>query len=521
MKHRVVGVDLGIRAPSVAVVAETDGTILGKALRFKLSVDELERVEAEALEGAEQGVKLHVVMEASYPTSEYVSAFFRGRGHEVSFAKPNQVKEFRKCLSPKVKTDEVDAYVMARLPWLDPKQLTRVHVPSPATQELKMQVSQRASMVKQLVSLKNQLLAYANAIWPGIANAFGDLDSAHARSFLREHTSQSVVELQTDELAAFLAEHGRIQVGYAHRLANKLMAIAQTAKALHELLPAAQIHSNRAHTIELIDMVEDLELRLRAKEKRLDDAYQRCDPNKWLTTIPGIARLTAPTLFSYFGEPERFPSSRKAQGFVGLFPETDATGLSDRKATRITKAGPALLKRDLFLVADHFRRHDPAGARLYYELMVHRGKHHNSALCTIANRMLIPRILTVLRERRPYEFRDLEGNSISKDEARELAAQWKVTEEVRKRLRNRKTLTQKRREASPAVTSEPEAPRNGRSSRQPHPNSDTMALTKEQLAMFVLRSFEKMLNAGENLEDVRLHLQHQAATFFQKEVDTD
>ena len=30
MKHRVVGIDLGIRAPSVAMVADTDGTIIGK-----------------------------------------------------------------------------------------------------------------------------------------------------------------------------------------------------------------------------------------------------------------------------------------------------------------------------------------------------------------------------------------------------------------------------------------------------------------------------------------------------------
>ena len=95
---------------------------------------------------------------------------------------------------------------------------------------------------------------------------------------------------------------------------------------------------------------------------------------------------------------------------------------------------PALLRRDLFLAADHFRRHDPHGARLYHDLMVHGGKHHNSALCIIANRSLIPRILVVLREQRLYELQNLEGNSITKTEARELAEQWKVTEEVRKRL---------------------------------------------------------------------------------------
>ena len=74
-------------------------TILGNAVRFELSIDELECVEVAALEGSKEGTRLHVVMEQTYPTSEYVSAFFLSRGHEVSFAKPNQVKEFRKCLS--------------------------------------------------------------------------------------------------------------------------------------------------------------------------------------------------------------------------------------------------------------------------------------------------------------------------------------------------------------------------------------------------------------------------------------
>lgn len=519
MEHRVLGMDLGIQAPSVAVIVDTDGTVQGKAVRFELGVDELERVEAIALAGAKEGTKLHVVMEQTYPTSEYVSAFFQSRGHEVSFAKPNQVKEFRKCLSPKVKTDEVDAYVMARLPWLDPKQLNRTYVAAPAVQELKMQVRQRASMVKQLVNLKNQLIAYANAVWPGISRAFGDLDSAHARSFLREQRPRSVSELQVDELAVFLKSRGQIKQDYAQRLAGKLLALAQRALGLHQLLPEEQIDSSREHTIELIGMVEELELRLKAKEKRVDQAYVRCDPARVLMSIPGIAEMTAPTLFSYFGEPERFASTRKAQGFVGLFPETDASGVSERKGTLITKQGPALLRRDLFLAADHFRRHDPRGAQLYYDLMVHRGKHHTSALVTIANRMLIPRVIAVLREQRPYQFRDLDGKTITKAEARELAAQWKVTEEVRKRLRNSKT--QQRREASPSVTSEPEAPRNGRPSRQADSNSARISVTKHQLARLVFRSLDQMLNTGENLEDIRLHFQQQTASLFPQGLDMD
>jgi transposase len=412
MIYAILGVDLGIRAPSVAVLADEQGRIVGETLRFELSVEEMERVERTILAGAPEGAKLHVVMEKTYPTCEYVSSFFKARGHNVSFAKTDQVKKFRKCLSPKVKTDERDAYVMARLPYLDPKQLERGHMAAPALRVLKKQVSQRISMVGQLVTLKNQLIGYANAVWPGVSQALGDLDSAHARSLLREQTPKKVLNAGEQSLAEYLRKKEEIEL-------------------------------DRTHTIELLEMVEMLEERIRIKEREINKTYLRCDPDQHLTSIPGIAEKTAPTIFSYFGQPERFATSCKAQGFVGLFPETDSSGTKDRKGTRITKQGPALLRRDLFLVADHFRRLDPQGAQLYHDQMVNKGKHHNSALCVVANRMLIPRVLVVMREQRPYELRDFEGNAIDKRQARHLAAQFKVPDDVRQRLRSQKKRIKK------------------------------------------------------------------------------
>ncbi len=244
MLCRMLGLDLGIRAPSVAVVADDRGNVIGKALRFELGVNEMKAVEQSALCGAVEGTKLHVVMEKTYPTCEYVSSFFKARGHKVSFAKTDQVKEFRKCLYRKVKTDERDAYVLARLPYLDPKQLERIHIASPALRTLKMQVSQRISMVKQLVTLKNQLIAYANAVWPGVSRVFGDLDSAHSRSFLQEQTPQKLLELEPQALAAFLKKKGQVQYHHAERLAGRLLPLARRAAELHQLLPEQEIETS-------------------------------------------------------------------------------------------------------------------------------------------------------------------------------------------------------------------------------------------------------------------------------------
>lgn len=518
MIYVVLGVDLGIRAPSVAVLADEQGRVIGETLRFELNVEEIERVERTALAAAPDGTKLHVVMERTYPTSEYVSSFFKARGHEVSFAKTDQVKKFRKCLSPKVKTDERDAYVMARLPYLDRKQLERGHISAPALRVLKKQVSQRISMVGQLVTLKNQLIGYANAVWPGVSQALGDLDSAHARSLLREQTPKKVLKLGEQTLAEYLRKKGQLQQAYAKSLADSLLSVARQAVQLHQLLTEKEIELDRSHTIELLEMVEMLEERIGIKEQEITKTYLRCDPEQHLTSIPGIAEKTAPAIFSYFGQPERFPTSCKAQGFVGLFPETDSSGTKDRKGTRITKQGPALLRRDLFLVADHFRRLDPQGARLYHDQMANKGKHHNSALCVVANRMLIPRILVVMRQQRHYELRDFEGNAIDKRQARYLAVQFKVPDDVRQRLRSQKKRTKKERreDLSPQVTSEHKAPRNGTASRQDHSNPNTLVVTTDQLATLVFRSVERLLDSSENLEDIRLQLRHEATKLFQK-----
>ncbi|MGH9337322.1 MAG: IS110 family transposase, partial [Vicinamibacteria bacterium] len=386
MIRRTMGIDLGIQAPSVAVVVDERSEVLVDGLRFELSVEELDRVERTALEGASEETKLHVVIEKTFPTCEYVSGFFSGRGHEVSFAKTDQVKEARKFLSPKVKTDRRDGLVLARLPSLDPRQLERVHVAKPELRELKALVSQRVSMIRQLTLLKNQLIRAANAIWPGISRVFDSLDSRHARAFLEEMEPEAAVKLEEHGIANFLRNNGQIKVEPAQRLAAHLLPVAKRAAGLLGLVDKSRwLAVHRGHVSELVQQLKlkNLEALLRTKEQQILECYRRADPEELVTSIVGIGECTAPTILSYFGEPERFSTSKKAQGFVGLFPETDASGLSDRKGAALSKRGPAQLRRDLFLVADSFRRHDPQGARLYYEQMVNKGRHHYSALCVV------------------------------------------------------------------------------------------------------------------------------------------
>ena len=61
--------------PALQSVLDEQGEEVLEATRFELSLEELERVERGALRGAKPGTKLHVVMEKTFPSCEYVSGF--------------------------------------------------------------------------------------------------------------------------------------------------------------------------------------------------------------------------------------------------------------------------------------------------------------------------------------------------------------------------------------------------------------------------------------------------------------
>jgi len=85
----------------------------------------------------------------------------------------------------------------------------------------------------------------------------------------------------------------------------------------------------------------------------------------------------------------------------------------------MTKAKPAMMKQALFQAGDIGRRYDPKLDYLYYREMVNHGKTHLQAMGAVMSH-LGARILAVLRDNRPYEIRDIQGQPLSRRAALEL-----------------------------------------------------------------------------------------------------
>jgi hypothetical protein len=119
------------------------------------------------------------------------------------------------------------------------------------------------------------------------------------------------------------------------------------------------------------------------------------------------------------------------RGFSGLVPSLDASGVSGRHGPP-TKRGDALLREALFIAANQARRIDPTLAAKYHRLMVHSGKHHNSAQCHIAT-TLLTRIAACWNSQTPYQLRDVDGRAVNNSEGRQIITErYQIPEELRR-----------------------------------------------------------------------------------------
>ena len=188
-----------------------------------------------------------------------------------------------------------------------------------------------------------------------------------------------------------------------------------------------------------------------------------------MTSVPGVGIINGAQILARLGDPARFRSLAGARSFTGLVPSLTASGLNGRHGPP-TKSGDAPLREALFMAANHARRTDPVLAARYYRLMVHQGKHHNSALCHIST-TLLTRIIACWRAGTPYQIRDTDGTPLTTAQGRAIVAErYRVPDDIRAQRRTSHTKTRDE-PATPGV-----ARRSDTGPPPPHATTDTAEL---------------------------------------------
>jgi transposase len=444
---RTIGIDLAIRQDHKAIVADEQGKFITPVLTFATRAGALDWLLARAREGA-PGCPLQVVLEptgmAWFPLAAYLA---RQENVTVYLVTSQQVADLRRFYKRHAKSDRVDARVLAKLAVVNPEKLHPLRLPPAGTLACQRGCKQLDRLGSYIIAIQNRLQAMDRFAWPGLdRQLLGEPFGPLARWF-RAHCydPRQVLQAGADTLRAQCAAQG-LEPPDAGAWADALVALAAGVQALYgaesPCLDFGLLQAEADREQEVLALLEQLQHTLRLKTVR--PLYRALHPSRNLETIQGVGQDGAAVFASFIGEAARFDSHRLFRGWHGMVPDSRQSADSESKGLHITQAGPDLVKKYAYLDADVARQWDPQLAAIYYDQMVHKGKHHNQALCTCAPHLL-DRVLTVWREDRPYEVRDVDGTPVTWEEARHIiATRYTVPPEVRQR--NSKRARQERRD---------------------------------------------------------------------------
>lgn len=261
---------------------------------------------------------------------------------EVAISNPLRTRAIAEA---KIKTDKVDALVLAQLLRLD--YLPAVWAPDPDTQALRRDTTERACLVSDRTRIKNRIHAILH---------------------------QRLIPVPAGDLFSptNLASLAALPIDPAGReaLRRQLQLLAFTEELIGEV---TQTLAGQAHA----------------------------DPHiKLLMTLPGVDFTVAQTLLSALGDVARFHSADRAAAYLGLVPSTYQSGEHCYHG-RITKQGRSHARWMLVQAAQHLDQH-PGPLGVFFRRIAKK-KNRNVAVVATA-RKLVTIAWHMLKNNEPYRY---------------------------------------------------------------------------------------------------------------------
>ena len=423
-----MGIDIAVRAAHQASLANEKGELLWSGHRFRTTAADLKQLWARLPECVSPG-DVTIVMEPTRNAWVPLAAWFRRQGAKVVLVSAEQSADLRAYYAKHTKSDRLDSVLLARLPMLHPEGLHPERGLGPGD-PLRRATKMHSTLVKRRTTSLARIDALLEILGPDWRAALsGDLANKTPLRFLAAGYADphTVKRLGRARLARFFYRHSRGAWGEAE--AEMILAAARASTELWaDDLPFADLAEDIAVEARLaLALTEEI----KEVDERIEVLVRERDPAGIITSAPGVGAVTGAVILGRLGDARRFHSLAAVRSFSGLVPSLDSSGVSGKHGGP-TKHGDALLREALFIAADQARRQDPTLAAKYHRLMVHAGKHHNSALCHIAT-TLLTRVASCWNNQTPYELRDTADNAVDKQQAKHIiAANYVVPDEIRR-----------------------------------------------------------------------------------------
>lgn len=408
-----LGVDVACRAAHQASLADEAGEFIWATRRFRTTPADL----AALWERIPDDAEVMVVMEPTRNAWVPLAAWFQAHGATVVLVPPEQSADLRDYYNKHTKTDRLDSRVLARLPLLHPEGLDPIDNLGPA-EPLKRAVRRRSSLVRRRTATflrLNALLELLGPVWADVVGT-GEYTKTALAVLARYADPRALKRLGRSRLTALLVRHSR--GAWREEKADVLLAAADETLALWAdsgALDFAELAEDIAGEARLACHLND---EIAAADKRISGLYSDADPGGIIQSVPGLQVTLSAAILGCLGDPNRFDNLAGVRSFTGLVPKIDQSGNANRHGGP-TKAGDPGLRQALYLAADLVRKADPTLAAKYHRLVVDEGKHHVSAICTLAA-ALVTRIAACWRNGERYIIRDVDGTQITEAEGRKI-----------------------------------------------------------------------------------------------------
>ena len=410
-----LGIDVACAALHQASLCDERGEFLWQGWKFRTTTSDLQRLWSKIPDG----VPVVVIMEPTRNAWVPLAAWLQARGASVSVVPPEQSADLRDYLNKHAKTDRLDSKMLARMPLLHPDGLRTIDTLGPAD-PFKRAVRHRSSAQKRRVASAMRLDALLELMGPEWNEVFGKVSYGKGAVAVLERYANphALKKLGRSRLTKLLIRATRGQ--WREAKADEILAAADETLALWAA--GGLDFDELADDISIeIRLIAALDAEIAALDDRIEALYEHADPAGIVTSAPGLGVVLAAGILARTGDFNRFDNLAGLRAFTGLVPKINQSGTADHH-NGPTKRGDPGLRQALFLAADHARKIDPTLAQRYHRLFAEGGKHHNSALCTIAA-VLVTRIAACWRNGQLYELRDTDGRAITEAEGRAICAE--------------------------------------------------------------------------------------------------
>lgn len=383
-----LGIDIA-KVNHVASLISEDGSILVKAIKFTNSIEGLQKL-LDSISNFDTS-QIYCAMEA---TGTYWLSLFSAltdKGFNVSVFNPYQIKSFRGAYNNrKQKNDVIDSILIAN--FLSFNGTEQTSLPNDDLLALKNLTRYRSNLVDNICKAKTQVTGILDKVFPEYSDLFSDTFSEASKQILLNcPTPNEVVNFNTRKLANLLKKASR-----GHHSTDKVREVKSLAKNSFGIKFTGDACSFEIK--QLVNQIIFLENQAHQLEVKIKDIYSKLDNH--LQSIPGIGKVTAPTILAEIGDINNFSSPSKLTAFAGLDPSENQSGNKKSSNEKTSKRGSPYLRHALYTAAMVAANNDPI-MHDYYIKKRAEGKHHYVAL-TGVERKLLGIIFHVLKENRDY-----------------------------------------------------------------------------------------------------------------------